>query len=178
MRTIALPLLGAALVSMACAEDWNAFGQGATVQKSGETLSLQYKIAAGQFAMAVLPIPGGKLAGMTHLQFRLRTDASTVVAVMLSEKKPGGDYTAAFWSPKDEWQQIDLTPADFAVNDGPKDPKDPDGRLDLDQVEHIAVLDLGQFFSQVDSPMATHRLTGEHKFDLEALHLVAEPGKA
>jgi len=178
----ALPLLGALTILAAADEEWLPFGQGATVRKSGETVTLDYKVTPGQLSMAVLPTGEGKLAGMTRLQFRLRTDGSTVVAVMLSEKKPGGgDYSVAFWSPKDQWQQIDLTPADFAVNDGPKDPKDPDGRLDADQVEHIAILDMGQLFSQMSAtsaPIAFARLTGEHKLDLEGLHVVTESAKS
>ena len=175
-----MPLAAAVMVSAAAADDeWMAFGPGAAIHKSGETVSLQYKVSPGQPSMAVLPTPAAKLAGMTHLQFRVRTDVSTGVAVLLAEKKPGGDYSTVFWSPKGEWQQIDLTPADFVLNDGPKDPKDPDGRLDLDQVEHIAVLDLGSMFAQAGANpmMAFTKIAGEHKLDLEAMRVVTGRGK-
>ena len=183
MRSLlTVSLFAAAVVPCITAadEDWLAFGQGATLHKTGPGVSLEYKIAPGQLGMAVLTNQEGKLAGMTHLQFRLRTDVSTVVAVMLSEKKPGGgDYSVAFWSPKDQWQDIDLTPTDFSLNDGPKDPKDPDGRLDLDQVQNVMVTDLGQMFSQADEsklPFTVTKLMGDHQLDLQNVHIVAQPG--
>src|SRR5215471_4072581 len=117
-------------------DDWMPFGQGATVRTTGNTVSMDYKVTPGQLGLAIRQTPGGKLGGMTHLQFRVKSDVTTIVGVMLSEKKPGGgDYTALLWAPKDQWQQLDLTPADFSVNDGPKDPKDANGRLDVDQVQ-------------------------------------------
>ena len=155
-----LPLLALSLVPLAAADaDWMPFGQGATVHKTSNTISMDYRVAPGQLGLAILQTPEGRLAGMTRLQFRVRSDVDTMLAVMLSEKKPGGDYTALFWSPKDQWQQVDLTPADFSVNDGPKDPKDPDGRLDLDQVQAVAVFDAGQLFSQAP-PDDTSRIVG------------------
>jgi hypothetical protein len=146
-----LPLLLALglVAPLSADDDWMAFGQNAAVHKTGNSVSLDYKAVRGQLGLGILQTPGGRLAGMTHLQFRVKSDVTTMVGVMLSEKKPdGGDYSVIFWSPKDQWQQIDLAPADFSLNDGPKDPKDPDGRLDLDQVQAIAVFDAGQVFNQ------------------------------
>jgi len=145
-------------------------GQGATVHNSGNSVSMDYKMAPGQPGLAIRPTPVGTLAGMTHLQFRVKSDIDTMLAVMLSETKPGGDYIAIIWSPKDQWQQIDLTPADFTLNDGPKDPKDPNGRLDVDQVQGVAIFDAGQFFK----PGAAG---GDHKLQWEDFRVVTESAK-
>jgi hypothetical protein len=179
-----LPLLLALSTAPLLADDtWISFGQNAAVHKTGNTVSLDYKIVRGQVGLAILQTPEGKLARMTHLQLRVKSDVTTIVGVMLSEKKPGGgDYVALCWSPQDRWQQLDLTPADFSVNDGPNDPKDADGRLDLDQVQAVAVFDAGQFFSQAPadekSPVAIKPLSGDHKLLLEDLRIVSENAKA
>jgi hypothetical protein len=178
---ISLPLL-AALILLAAEDDWLPFGQSASVHKIGATVTLDYKITPGQLGLAILQTPEGKLAGMTHLQFRVKTDVATMVGVMLSETKPGGDYAAIFWSPKDQWQQIDLTPADFNLNDGPKDPHDPDGRLDVDQVQAIGIFDGGQFLSQAPAnpklPIAVNKLSGDHKLQWEDFRIVTEAAKS
>jgi hypothetical protein len=178
-----LLLLALSLAPLAAEDDWVTFGQNATVNKTGGAVSLDYKVVRGQLGMAILQTPDGRLAGMTHLQFRMKSDVATMIAVMLSEKKPGGgDYVSIFWAPKDQWQQIDLTPADFTVNDGPKDPKDPDGRLDLDQVQAIAVFDAGQFLSQPpEDPnirIVANALSGDHKLMWEDFRIVTESAKA
>ena len=114
-------------------------------------LAFTYEVKRGQTSMAVMPGPPS-LARMQHLRFWVKTDRDAPVAVLLSETQPGGNYTAWFWSPANAWQQIDLTPADFVLADGPQDPKDPDGKLDLDQLQGIGVLDLSSFFPAPPSP--------------------------
>jgi hypothetical protein len=104
-------------------------------------------------ALAVLPAPPG-FAGMRRLRFRVKADHDTALTVLLSEKKPGGgNYTAQVWTPANGWQQVELTPADFAVADGPNDPVDADGKLDLDEVEGIGITDMAAFFlAQAENP--------------------------
>ncbi len=124
-------------------EGWVAYGPGAQVRITHEpanvkegsgALELDYKVVPNQFGSAVLLVGDGSLQKMARLRFWLKTDVATAVAVVLSEKKPdGGDYAAWFWSPKDRWQLIDFTGADFALNEGPGDAKDPNGKLDLDR---------------------------------------------
>ena len=82
---------------------------------------------------------------MKRIRFWAKSDHDTSIAVLLAETKPGSDYTAWFWAPVGQWQLIEFTPADFAVGDGPKDPVDPDGKLDLDQVEGVGLIDLSYF---------------------------------
>jgi len=138
------------------APGWFAFGAaGGSVRVTHEAgqahsgnsaLAFTYEVKRGQSSMAVMPAPPS-MARMQHVRFWVKTDRDTPVAVLLSETQPdGGNYTAWFWSPANAWRQIDLTPADFVLSDGPQDPKDPDGKLDLDQVQGIGMLDLASFF--------------------------------
>jgi hypothetical protein len=103
--------------------------------------------------------------------------------VFLSEKKPGGgNYTAPFWSPANTWQLVELTTADFNASDGPNDPVDADGKLDLDQVEGIGITDLAQFFlAQPDNPefpVLIARGSGEHTLWIDDFELLASPPPA
>jgi hypothetical protein len=146
---------------------WAAMGQG-TVAVAKGALSFTYELKPKTFAVAVLPAPP-EIAAMRRLRFRIRSDHDTVLGVLLSEKKPGGgDYTALFWSPANVWQQIELTPADFMANDGANDPVDADGKLDLDALQGVALIDLAQFFVSMpdnpDFPMVIDRPSGTHTF--------------
>ena len=140
--------------------------------------SLSFDYSAGkEISFALLPVEFS-LEKMKSLRFWLKTDISTAVGVLLSEKKPGGDYATWFWSPKDRWQQIVLTPADFTANDGANDPKDPNGRLDLDQVRGIGIIDLKTIFNQFAGseqlPFQIDRLSGSHTLLLNDFQIQTE----
>jgi hypothetical protein len=117
-------------------------------------LAFTYEIKPRQLAAAVLPATPA-FARMERLRFWVKTDHSTPLGVLLSERKPGGgNYTAVVWTPANVWQEVELTPADFALADGPSDPKDPDGKLDLDQLQGIGIFDLAGFFPAPAGPPA------------------------
>jgi hypothetical protein len=161
---------------------WLAIGQGGGVRVENGRLAFSYEVKPKQFALAVLPAPPG-LARLQRLRFHIKADHATALAVFLSEKKPGGgNYTATFWAPADTWQQVELTPADFSVSDGPNDPVDADGRLDLDAVEGIGLTDVAQFFlSQADNPdfpAIVDRATGRHTVLLDGFELLGGSGHA
>jgi len=154
---------------------WSAVGAGSSLRITHEAaqthsgnsaLALTYEVKRGQLAAAVMPASPA-LARMQRLRFWVKTDHDTPAAVLLSEIKPGGgNYTAWFWSPANTWQQIDLTPADFLLSDGPQDPKDPDRKLDLDQLQGVGILDLASFFPTPTGPATPHTMWID---DFEAL---------
>jgi hypothetical protein len=120
---------------------------------------------------------------MQRLRFRVKASADLPLAVLLSEKKPGGgNYIAMLWAPANTWQQVELTPRDFAASDGPNDPVDANGKLDLDQVEGIGVLDAAQvFLAQADNPerpFAIDRVTGSRTIEIANLEVIAGDGTA
>lgn len=137
-------------------EGWTALGSGAKLRvtheagqvKSGQgALAVDYMVAPQQVSSVALPAAGITLDKMKSIRFWLKTTAATPMAALLSERKPGGDYVARFWSPKDTWQQVELSPSDFVISDGPNAPKDPDGHLDLDQVQGVGLFDLAQYLN-------------------------------
>jgi hypothetical protein len=145
------------------------------VRAGHAALEFSYDLGPKKFAGAVLGAPES-FASMRSLRFWARSDHNTAVGVLLSEKKPsGGNYVAWFWAPAGAWQAIELTPADFTVTDGPNDPVDPDGKLDLDQVEGIAVFDLAQYFPQIlssaGSSMQGAAESGHHSLWLDSFEV-------
>jgi hypothetical protein len=161
---------------------WVVLGQGGRVRASGGALEFTYEIKPKKFTLAVLPAPP-ETARVTGLRFRLKTDHDTAVAILLSERKPGGgNYTATLWSPAGAWQRIELAPNDFAAADGPNDPVDADGRLDLDQVEGIGVVDIAQIVSaQPDNPefpVAVERASGAHTLQIADFQMLGGTGTA
>jgi len=169
-------------------EGWFAYGEGARVsvvrkpedvkQGSG-ALELEYTAAPQRIGSAVLLVADRSLAQMRRLRFWIKTDDDTAAAVVLSEKKPGGgDYTAWFWSPKQQWQFIELLPEDFALNEGPADAKDANGRLALDRIQAVGFVDLGQFFGSISQdpayPLILKSVTGMHRLQVDDFEMLTD----
>ncbi len=171
-------------------EGWIPFGTDAHVEvvhdtamvkTGGGALALRYTVVPGQYGSAVLPLEAGDLKGLQRLEFWIRADRATPVIVVLSEKQPGGGYYSSwFWCRKDEWLHASLSPRDFVLNQGPTDPADGDGRLDLDDVRGIGISDLGQAFQSLGAdptyPLVVDTASGPHTILIDDLEMVAGPG--
>jgi hypothetical protein len=120
--------------------------------------------------LAALPLGSTSIARMDTIRFWLKTDIPTAVAVVLSEKKPGGDYTALCWSTGNTWQKVELAANDFRLNTGKNDAVDPDGKLDLDAVQNIGILDVRSVFgvnADTNSPIMMDSHAGKHTLFLD-----------
>ncbi len=157
---------------------WTSMGPTASVRAANHALALTYEVRPKQFGAAVLPATPA-FAHFERMHFRIRSDHDTTLGVVLSEKEPGGRYAATFWSPANTWQEIDLSPADFAITDGPGDPVDPDGKLDTDSLTGLAIFDLAQFVAAMpnppDFPVIIDRASGSHTILLEDFQLLSTP---
>ena len=164
-------------------EGWVFMGQGGAVRTRPDlTLALTYELGKQQMAMAVLPT-AGRIAAMQRMRFAVKPDHNTALGVLLSEKKPGGgNYIALFWAHANEWQQVELTPGDFALSDSPTDPVDADGKLDLDQVEGVGIFDFALFTQGAKpEPIVVDKAEGSHALllrDFEVLSSAPAPGGA
>jgi len=152
----------------------------AQVKAGKGALAFSYVVGGKQEAGKESPVPidvlyratpDGALAKMRSLRFWIRADDDTPVAVTLAEKE-GGRYLTLFWLPKNTWQQVTLAPGDFWLTDDKNDPKDPDNRLDLDQVENVSLLSLWSFLAlgaagspEAGALLGTH--TGAHTLWLD-----------
>lgn len=129
------------------------------------SLAIDYEIGPKKFAAAVLPLEAGSLAAMDQVHFWVKTDYPTSVALILREKD-GGNYSAPAWSPGGVWQEVRLELRDFTLGDKATDPPDPDGKLDVDQLQGVGLADIGQLFGAAppnpDLPIAVSRHPGKH----------------
>lgn len=141
-------------------EGWAGIGPTAKVSvtkdvpaapESKGALRFDYKVAAGEFNALYLPTPVDTMTNAKSLRFRLRADAPSLMAVVLQEED-GGRYVAMLNTPKDQWQPVELSTADFILSQEKNDPVDPDQKLDLNKVNAIILADVSQFF--VNDPAA------------------------
>jgi hypothetical protein len=147
------------------------------VKEGKGALQFDYAANKGELNALLLPIPDGTLTKMKSLHFWIRADYPTVFAVSLQEKD-AGRYSAVFSAPGKTWQEVQLEPADFVLGEEANDPKDPDGKLDLDQVNSIAIADYGQIFVQTDNAdlqALFHIQKGPHTLNLDEFTVSAEP---
>jgi hypothetical protein len=137
----------------------------ADMREGKPSLAFDYEIGQRKFAAAVLPVDPVAMAAMDQIHLWIRTDFPTSVVLILKEKD-GGNYTAPAWSPGNVWQEVRLEPRDFALGEQPTDPPDPDGELDIGQVQGIGVTDLGQMFGAARPnpfiPVALADRSGKH----------------
>jgi hypothetical protein len=158
--------------------------EAAEIRGSNPSLAFDYEIAPKKFGAAVLPVEPPALAAMDQVHFWVKTDYPTSVAVVLSEKG-GGNYSAIAWSPGGVWQEVKVAPRDFTLGERVSDPPDPDGKLDLEQLQGIALADIGQLFggapANPDMPIALSRHPGRHTLlvsGFEVLGATSEPATA
>ena len=174
------------------ADGWVAFGDGAkvspvpnplTINSANGALQLDYTIGVGGISAFLLPVVPGALAKAQSFQFDIRCDYAAKLVCGVQERE-GGRYFANFSVPKDKWQHVELSASDFGLASNPTDPKDPDGKLDLDQVENIGLIDAGSLFAQANNPTLNELFgipTGAHhlylaNFDVSAVPLPGASG--
>lgn len=165
---------------------WTAYGadsahvrithDAAQVKNGKGALELDFEASATKPAAAVLPVRQS-LQPMQSIRLWMMAESPTAAAITLSEKE-GGRYVAAFWLEPHVWQRVEVMPEDFALGQSPNDPKDPDGKLDLDQVEGIGVIDISQVLNATTDEHAarlavvTH--TGPRKLFIDDFEVSAE----
>jgi len=139
---------------------WMVVGQGGKVSvtheaaevKAGKAaLKLDYTIQKGDVSALLYPTPDGMLAKAKSVRFWVKSDTGATIAAALQEQG-GGRYIALFTAPAGKWQQVELAIADFVLSEDANDPPDPNGKLDLDKVDGIAITDIGQLLGQSDNP--------------------------
>ncbi|CEK13501.1 hypothetical protein [Chthonomonas calidirosea] len=132
------------------------------------------------FQALIRPVKPGTLAALQAIRFQAYSDIGAPFICVLSEHQ-GGRYLQIFWLPPKTWQSITLYPKDFWLSDNKGDPPDPDGKLDLDQVEAIGIVPMNTLltsFMSTDPQMVglLQPSSGQYTFrlaDFEALSNIA-----
>jgi len=114
--------------------------EAAHVKAGKGSLSYTYDVAAGTVRLLALQRPVD-LAGMKSLRLWVKASHATALVIGLAENG-SATYQAAVTCAAGKWQEV-LVNLDELVPD--EATKDPNGKLDLDQVGSIQVLDIGSF---------------------------------
>lgn len=167
-------------------EGWVGMGEGAKLSVSHDpaialvgagALKFDYSIAKNTFGALSLTTPLDSWTKAKSFKFRIRSDSNALVAVTLQEQD-GGRYTSIIQVPKETWQSVELSTADFILGQDPNDPKDPDGKLDMDKVTGLSVLDIAEFLVSTDNAMLTSLFDfkqGPHTLYVDSFTVGTEP---
>ena len=146
--------------------------------KNGEgALQLEYQIAQGEKAVAIVLLADKSFATLQTVQFWAKADYDTTLNIVLSEAK-GGRFEALCFVPAKKWQKIVFTPKDFMLATDPNAPQDANGKLDLDKLETLAIADYRQFALSAGDPESAKLFAapaGAHKLCLDDISLLSEP---
>jgi hypothetical protein len=109
--------------------------------KSGKgSLSYAYEVAPKTLRVLVLQRPLD-LTGMKSLRLWVKCTHSTAVVIGLGEAS-GASYQTAAHCAAGVWQEVAVNLDELTVDEPAKD---PNGKLDLDQVASITIFDIGGF---------------------------------
>ncbi len=151
--------------------------EAANVKSGAGSLKFDYQVVKGEMngvmTMVTEPVP----ARAKTVRFWVKTDYNASLALMVQEREPGGRYAAAFFAPAGKWQEIEIVLSDMVLSDGKDDPKDPDGKLDADQIAGYGIVDMSQVFVQGDNADLQKLLnmkTGPHTLYMDDFVLSAD----
>lgn len=140
---------------------WTAMGNDARVTPARDgdgpaggrgAVDFQYRVGQGQVSLLVLALAKGQLEGAGGLRFSARASRLTSLTLSL-EEQGGGRWTAAVTLRPERWQDVVIPFKDLVLAAGGDAPTDGNGRLDLDRVQRIALIDTGAMLSSTSSKM-------------------------
>jgi hypothetical protein len=139
------------------AGDWEVFSPAGTVTgkisitheaahvKEGEgALQFDYEIKKGGLSALALRTPLETIAKMQSLHFWVQADHATSLLLVFSERG-GGRYQAPIAVTPNIWQEVAVAPSDLMLSEDAGSPPDPDGKLDLDRIDNIGLVDIDSF---------------------------------
>lgn len=167
-------------------QGWTSMGPSAKISVSHEAanvksgtgaLKFDYQVGKGEMngvmTMVTEPLP----ARAKTIWFWVKADYNASLALMVQEREPGGRYAAAFFAPAGKWQEVEIVLSDMVLSDGKDDPKDSDGKLDVDQIAGYGIVDMSQVFVQSDNADLQKLLnlkTGPHTLYMDDFVLSAD----
>lgn len=155
----------------------------AWVNTGRAALAYNYSVDKGVVHVLVLPVTTGSLSKVQTLSLAVKSSVLANVAISL-EEQGGGRWTAPVSLPAGKWTELTLRTDDFALATGEGDPSDPNGRLDMDRVRQLTVVDVGAMLAGQSADMArmfgiqagTRRLAIDNLTFGNALATTARPG--
>ncbi|MBM3496784.1 MAG: hypothetical protein FJX72_21055, partial [Armatimonadetes bacterium] len=120
----------------------------ATQAKVGTgALRYDYTVRKGEPTFLLHPITSPPPESVKGFRFWVKTDAPTWLALILQERG-GPRYTAAFQTLGGAYQQVEIGLGDFGPGLDKDDPKDPNNKLDIAEVEGLGFLDMAVMLAE------------------------------
>ncbi len=102
-----------------------------------------YNVAPGSVSLLAMTRPL-ELAGVQSLRFWLKCDSPSIMGLALREQN-GARYQTSFYCPPNQWQPIAVDLSELTLAE---DSPDPNGRLDLDQIQGMYLADASGYLVQ------------------------------
>jgi len=113
--------------------------------KAGKS-ALEYTFELAPTVLRVLGLQRAlDLSGMKSLRFWVKCTSTTALVFGLNEQG-GANYQASVYCPAGAWQEVVLNLDELTLDDPAKD---ANGKLDLDEVQSLHVMDLGSFLVRI-----------------------------
>ena len=117
--------------------------------KSGRAaLRFDYSVEPNKMHALIKTGQPGEAMKIKSFRFWVKCDYATTL-VMLLQEQDSGRWVSSFHVPKNLWQRVELSLDDFQLSSEPDDPKDNNGKLDMDLVTAAALADYKQIFAAV-----------------------------
>lgn len=139
---------------------WTAVGASARLDTTSDAkrvrtpgkpcLQFDYEVNQQSLNVLMLPVAAGAWAKAGSVSFALRADTDTAVLLTIQEEG-GGRWSAVVVAKKDAWQNVVLGVGDFILSHDNDAPADANGKLDLDRIQAVSVLDVATFFIRIES---------------------------
>ncbi len=151
------PLLAQGFEHDQDAKTWVGIGDNAKVSteqapenvKEGTgSLRFDYQVAPGQNNVLLSALAPRSLATLESISFWIKANHNASFIFALQEQG-GGRFGTTFSVVKDQWQRVEIAPEELVLQVDKDTPKDADGKLDVEKIEGVALLDFGQFLAQL-----------------------------
>lgn len=141
----------------------------ANVKAGRASLRFDYTVEPNKMNALLKTGQAGEAARIKSFRFWVKSDYATNLVLMLQEQD-SGRWLSLFHAPKNQWQRVELSLDDFELSANADDPKDNNGKLDMELVTAAAVADFKQIFAATPNEDLRKLLgvkTGPHTFWLD-----------
>ncbi len=121
--------------------------EAAHIKEGKGALQFDYSIKKGDLGALALRVPLATIAKMQSLHFWVQADHATSLLLVVSERG-GARYQVPIAVTPNLWQEVAVAPSDLMLNQDAGSPPAPKGKLDLDQIESIGLVDIDSFLVQ------------------------------
>ena len=136
--------------------------EAAHVKEGKGALQFDYSIKKGDLSALAVRVPLETISKMKSLHFWVQADHATSLLLVFAVRE-GGRYQVPIAVTPNTWQEVAVAPSDLMLNEDAGSPPDPKGKLDLDHIDNIGLVDIDSFLVQNAGDISPYAIaTGQH----------------